>query len=239
MVSFRPGQTIRQIGARRGGFNTVAAIVAVFGVFGLGVASAAAETTRILALGTSLTAGYGLPEVDAFTGQLEAALRDQGYDVEVLNAGVSGDTTAGGLSRLDWSLADDPDFAIVELGSNDGLRGIDPDTTRENLDAILARLSAAGIPTLFTGMYAPPNMGDAYEARFNPVFPELADQYDVPFYPFFLEGVAGDPSLNLDDGIHPNPEGVSIIVAGILPYVIDLLAQNGLGPADEDAPTDG
>ena len=196
--------------------------------------ASAAETTRILALGTSLTAGYGLAEVDAFTGQLEAALQEQGYDVEVLNAGVSGDTTAGGLARLDWSLADEPDFAIVELGSNDGLRGINPDTTRENLDAILTRLSAAGVPTLFTGMYAPPNMGDAYEARFNPVFPELAEQHGVPFYPFFLEGVAGDTSLNLDDGIHPNPEGVAIIVDGILPHVIDLLTQNGLG-----SPTDG
>lgn len=234
MVSFRPGQTIRQIGARRGCFNTIAAIVAVFAVFGASATPSAAETTRILALGTSLTAGYGLAEADAFTGQLEAALRDQGFEVEILNAGVSGDTTAGGLARLDWSLADDPDFAIVELGSNDGLRGINPDSTRENLDAILTRLAAAGIPTLFTGMYAPPNMGDAYEAHFNPLFPELAEQHGVPFYPFFLEGVAGDPSLNLDDGIHPNPEGVSIIVSAILPYVVDLLTQNGL-----ESSTDG
>ncbi len=233
MVSFRPGQTIRQIGARFGGFNTVAAIVAVFALVGGAATPSAAETTRILALGTSLTAGYGLAEEDAFTGQLESALQDQGFDVEILNAGVSGDTTAGGLARLDWSLADNPDFAIVELGSNDGLRGINPDITRENLDAILTRLGQEGIPTLFTGMYAPPNMGDAYEAQFNSVFPELAEQHSLPFYPFFLEGVAGDPSLNLDDGIHPNPEGVSIIVEAILPYVIDLLGQDGSGIASD------
>ena len=194
---------------------------------------AAAEATRILALGTSLTAGYGLAEVDSFTGQLEAALRGEGFDVEILNAGVSSDTTAGGLSRLDWSLADNPDVAIVELGSNDGLRGIDPDLTRDNLDAILTRLGEAGVPTLFTGMYAPPNMGDAYEAEFNALFPELAEQHEVLFFPFFLEGVAGDPSLNLDDGIHPNPEGVAIIVGQILPYVLELLTENGVGMATD------
>ena len=190
--------------------------------------SDAADSARILALGDSLTAGYGLVESEGFTAQLERALRDHGYEVEIVNAGVSGDTTRGGLSRLDWALADDPDLVLLELGANDGLRGIDPADTRANLEAILRELSERGIPTLLAGMYAPPNLGPEYGAAFNSIYPELAREFDVPLYPFFLEGVAAVPSLNQADGIHPNADGVATIVSGIMPHVIDALESAGL-----------
>lgn len=152
---------------------------------------AAAEPVKILALGDSLTAGYGLPEADAFTTRLQQALKDKGYDVQVINAGVSGDTTAGGRARLDWALGDQPDVAVVELGANDGLRGLDPASTRENLDAILTVMKERGVPTLLAGMYAPRNLGREYGDRFNAIYPELAAKHDVPLYPFFLEGGLG------------------------------------------------
>ncbi|WP_063833920.1 arylesterase [Skermanella stibiiresistens] len=190
---------------------------------------------KILALGDSLTAGYGLAESDGFTPRLQRALRDKGYEVEVINAGVSGDTTAGGRARLDWALADQPQAAIVELGANDGLRGIDPASTRENLDAILATLKERGVPTLLAGMYAPPNLGRDYGDRFNAIYPELAAKYDVPLYPFFLEGVALDRNLNQEDGMHPNAQGVAIVVKGILPHLMDLLDE--ITSADTPADT--
>lgn len=193
-------------------------------------AAATEGSIRLLALGDSLTAGYGLPIDESFTVQLEAALRDRGYPVEVTNAGVSGDTTAGGLARLDWALADEPDMVLVELGANDGLRGLDPNDTRRNLAAILERLTALGTPTLLTGMFAPPNLGREYESVFNALYPELAETYDVPLYPFFLDGVAAAPALNQADGIHPNAEGVAIIVDRLLPMVIALIESAGLGP---------
>lgn len=186
------------------------------------------DPIRILALGTSLTAGYGLAPEDMFTTRLETALAQAGVDATVLNGGVSGDTTAGGLARLDWALADDPDMVIVELGANDGLRGIDPAVMRTNLDAIVGRLTDDGLPVLLAGMYAPPNLGQAYGAAFDRTYPELAEAYDVTLYPFFLDGVATDPNLNQDDGIHPNAAGVAVIVAGIVPYVLDVLAEAGL-----------
>jgi acyl-CoA thioesterase-1 len=194
---------------------------------------------KILALGDSLTAGYGLAESDGFTPRLQRALRDKGYEVEVINAGVSGDTTAGGRARLDWALADQPQAAIVELGANDGLRGIDPASTRENLDAILATLKERGVPTLLAGMYAPPNLGRDYGDRFNAIYPELAAKYDVPLYPFFLEGVALDRNLNQEDGMHPNAQGVAIVVKGILPHLTDLLDEitSADSPADSRAET--
>ena len=195
--------------------------------------SNAADSARILALGDSLTAGYGLVESEGFTEQLERALRDHGYQVEVVNGGVSGDTTRGGLSRLDWALADDPDLVLVELGANDGLRGIDPADTRANLEAILRELSERGIPTLLAGMYAPPNLGPEYGEAFDSIYPELAREFDVPLYPFFLEGVAAVPSLNQADGIHPNAEGVATIVSGIMPHVIDALESAGLTSGQE------
>lgn len=195
---------------------------------------AAAEPLKILALGDSLTAGYGLAEPDGFTARLQQALKDKGYDVQVINAGVSGDTTAGGRARLDWALGDRPDVAVVELGANDGLRGLDPASTRENLDAILTVMKERGVPTLLAGMYAPRNLGREYGDRFNAIYPELAAKHDVPLYPFFLEGVALDPKLNQEDGMHPNAKGVAIVVDGILPHLTALI--DGLpGAADKGA----
>ncbi len=200
-------------------------------LLGLTVPPAEARPLTLLALGDSLVAGYGLAPEDAFQAQLEAALADRGYTVEVLDGGVSGDTTAGGLARLDWALADDPDLVLLELGANDGLRGIDPAETRANLSAILERLTSAGTPVLLAGMYAPPNLGRRYGEAFNAVFPDLAEQYDVPLYPFFLDGVAAEPSLNQADGIHPNEEGVAVIVERITPHVVALIEDAGLAPA--------
>jgi acyl-CoA thioesterase-1 len=183
----------------------------------------AGEPVKILALGDSLTAGYGLAETDGFTTRLQKALKDKGYDAQVINAGVSGDTSAGGRSRLDWALGDQPQVAVVELGANDGLRGLDPASTRENLDAILTALKERKIPTLLAGMYAPRNLGRDYGDRFNAIYPDLAAKHDVPLYPFFLDGVALDPKLNQEDGMHPNAKGVAIVVEGILPHLTALI----------------
>ncbi len=190
-------------------------------------ASVAAQSkpVTILAFGDSLVAGYGLGSRDGFTAKLEAALKAKGIEARVVNAGLSGDTSAGGLARLDWALEPKPDFAIVELGGNDGLRGLDPAQTRANLDAILTKLKAKNVKVLFAGMYAPPNMGPDYGKAFNALFPELAQKHGVAFYPFFLEGVAADASLNQPDGIHPNAKGVDIIVERILPHVLKLIGR--------------
>lgn len=173
----------------------------------------------ILALGDSLTAGYGLNKADSFPSKLETALKDDGIAAKVVNGGVSGDTSAGGLSRVDWLLAEYPDLVIVELGANDGLRGLDPAQTEKNIARIIEKIQKADARVLLTGMLAPPNMGADYSGRFNPVFPQLAERYDVSFYPFFLDGVAGDPALNQGDGMHPTGAGNTIIVKRILPYV--------------------
>ncbi len=183
----------------------------------------AADAVKVLALGDSLTAGYGLPPEQGFTVQLQGALRERGLSAEVINAGVSGDTTAGGLARLDWSLADNPAVVVVALGANDGLRGIDPAVTRANLDAILTKLKARDLPVLLAGMYAPRNFGRDYAERFDRIYPELAEKHGVKLYPFFLEGVAAQPALNQADGIHPNREGVGVMVRGILPHLEPLL----------------
>lgn len=194
------------------------------------------ETIRILALGDSLTAGYGLDDLSlAFPARLEAELRAEGHDVEVLDAGISGDTTAGGRSRLDWSLAEKPDAVIVELGGNDGLRAVDPDVTYDNLNVILARLQDEGLPVMLTGMMAPPNLGREYGERFYDGYQRLAQEYDVVFYPFFLDGVAGEPALNQADRIHPNPDGVNVIVDRILPYAEQLVQRVKDARADADA----
>lgn len=185
----------------------------------------AADGIRILALGDSLTAGYGLAEADSFPAQLQTALRARGYKLEVLNAGVSGDTTAGGLARLDWALSDGPDLVIVALGANDGLRGVDPQASRANLAAIMEKLKQRELPVLLVGMLAPPNLGQTYGDAFNAIYPELAEQYQVALYPFFLEGVATDPELNQADGIHPNAEGVALIVKRMVSYLVPLLEQ--------------
>ena len=186
---------------------------------------AAAAPVHILALGSSLTQGYGLPPGTEFTVQLQAALKAAGIDAVVANAGVSGDTSADGLSRLDWSLADHPDAAIIELGSNDMLRGIAPGVTEKNLRAILTTLQKDHVAVLLTGMKAQRNLGADYAAQFDAIYPRLAKDYNVVFYPFFLDGVAMNPKLNQADGMHPNPAGVKIVVARMLPYVKKMLAQ--------------
>ncbi len=189
------------------------------------VAPGGAETAplRILAFGDSLVHGYGLAADETFPAQLEEALQRDGYRVQVLNGGNSGDTTAGGLARLDWALMDRPDLAIVELGANDGLRGIDPAETYRNLDAILSRLKAEGVAVLLAGMLAPRNLGGDYAQAFDAVFPRLAEVHGVAFYPFFLDGVAMQPELNQADGIHPNAAGVALLVERILPSVVRLI----------------
>ena len=191
--------------------------------------AAQAEPARILVLGDSIAAGYGLAADEAFPARLESHLRRAGHEVRVIDAGVSGDTTAGGFARLDWALADRPHIVIVELGGNDGLRGIAPQATRANLDAILARLKARGPRVLLTGMLAPPNLGAEYGRAFDAIYPELAAKYGVALYPFVLDGVAAQPDLNQRDGIHPNARGVAVMVDRIAPYVVRLL----------DTPKDG
>ncbi len=182
------------------------------------------SSIRILALGDSLTAGYGLDDLSlAFPARLEEELRASGHDVKVLDAGISGDTTAGGRSRLDWSLADSPDAVIVGLGGNDGLRAVDPDVTYDNLNAIVGRLTSEGLPVLLAGMQAPPNLGREYGDRFFGAYLRLAEEYDIVFYPFLLDGVAGEPSLNQADRIHPNQDGVNVMVDKLLPYAEQLL----------------
>ena len=190
-----------------------------------GLNTAKAEPIKMLALGDSLTAGYGLGPSEGLTAQLQVQL-DKLYGddkILVINAGVSGDTTRGGLARLDWALADNPDVVMVALGGNDMLRGLEPSESMENLKNILSKLQDAGKPTLLAGMLAPSNMGARYTQEFDAIYPALADDFDVIFYPFFLEGVALDPNLNLPDGLHPNREGIAIMVDGLLPFVQALI----------------
>jgi acyl-CoA thioesterase-1 len=174
-------------------------------------------------LGDSLVAGYGLAGTDAFPVKLQRALVAKGLAVQIVNAGVSGDTASGGLSRLDWSVPDGTAAVILELGANDALRGIDPAITRKALDAILRRLTERKIPVLLCGMLAPPNMGVEYVRAFNAIYPDLAAQYDEILYPFFLAGVAADPKLNQRDGLHPTAAGVAVIIEHILPQVEQLI----------------
>jgi acyl-CoA thioesterase-1 len=181
------------------------------------------DMLKILALGDSLTAGYGLSDSESYPVKLQAALKAKGIEAQVINGGVSGDTSAGGLARLDWALADDPDIVIVELGANDGLRGLDPARTQENLDVVLKRLTGEKRAVLLTGMLAPPNMGSDYGNAFKSIYPALAAKYGVRLYPFFLEGVAADPALNQADGIHPTGAGIDIIVARLLPEVMAVI----------------
>jgi acyl-CoA thioesterase-1 len=190
-----------------------------------GAGQALAASVKILALGSSLTQGYGLPPGTEFPVQLQAALKKKGIEATIINAGVSGDTSAGGLARLDWSLADHPRAAIIELGSNDMLRGIPPAETEKNLSAILAKLKAAHVKVLLTGMHAQRNLGADYVGQFDAIYPRLARKHDVLFYPFFLDGVAMKPKLNQADGMHPNPQGVKVIVSRMLPLVVKLLKE--------------
>jgi len=179
---------------------------------------------KLVALGDSLSAGYNLPGSAAFPTVLEKALRDKGISVEIANAGVSGDTSQGGLERLDWSVPEGTDGVILELGANDALRGVDPALTEQSLDAIVTRLKARGIPVLLAGMYAPRSNGPDYVARFDAIFPGLAEKHGLILYPFFLDGIAGDRILNQPDMLHPTAEGVRVIVQRILPTVERFLA---------------
>ena len=178
---------------------------------------------QVVAFGDSLVAGYGVGPGESFPEQLQAALKTKGYDVTVTNAGVSGDTTSGGLSRLVWSVPESADLVIVELGANDALRGISPGITEDNLDKILSRLTKRGQAVILAGMLAPPNMGGDYTKAFNGIYGKLADKYDVAYYPFFLDGVAAHPDLDQADGMHPNAKGVAVIVKRMLPTVTKAL----------------
>jgi acyl-CoA thioesterase-1 len=193
-------------------------------------ATPVARPLNIVAFGDSLTAGYRLPASAAFPTVLERELKARGRMVSVANAGVSGDTSTGGLDRLDWSVPDGTDGVIVELGANDMLRGTDPAVTRKALDTIVSRLKARGIPVMLAGMRASANLGPDYVARFDTIYPDLAKSHDLVLYPFFLAGIAGDRSYNLEDGLHPNPKGVETIVTGILPSVESFLDRIGQAP---------
>ncbi len=215
----RSGGGSSRYGLKRWIFNATIGLALAFSL------PAAAKELRLLAFGDSLTAGYGLPVEDGFVAQLERAINAAGVDAVVLDAGVSGDTTAGGRSRIAWALGDKPTHALIALGANDALRGLPPEAAKANLAAILEATAAAGVPVLLAGMRAPRNWGDDYVEQFDAIYPALAAEMSAPLYPFFLEGVALDPALNQADGIHPNAAGVEAIVAGLLPSVLHLLQQ--------------
>jgi acyl-CoA thioesterase-1 len=204
-------------------FACAAALAAM--IAPLPAAHAQSNPIRLVALGDSLSAGYNLPQEAAFPVALERALKAKGYKVEIANAGVSGDTSAGGLDRLDWSVPDGTDGVILELGANDMLRGLDPAGTRRNIEAIVERLKSRNIPVMLAGMYASRNLGPDYVQKFDSIYPDIAKKHDLVLYPFFLDGVAGDRSLNLPDGMHPTAKGVEIIVERILPSVESFLAR--------------
>ena len=205
----------------------VAAMLSLAGFLDMAYAQAPAPAGRpvkLVALGDSLTAGYNLPGSAAFPVKLEQALRRKGIAVEIVNAGVSGDTSQAGLERLDWSVPEGTDGVIVELGANDALRGMDPAQTRQSLEAIVTRLKERGIAVMLAGIYAPRNLGEDYAKRFDAIHRELADKHGLVLYPFFLEGIAGDRALNQPDGLHPTAEGVDVIVRSILPTVERFIA---------------
>ncbi|RWQ64096.1 arylesterase [Mesorhizobium sp.] len=204
--------------------HPLAAVFILFlGICGA-ISSARAEPLEIVGFGDSLMAGFGLGPDEGFTQKLEAALRAKGHDVTIANAGVSGDTSSGGLSRLDWSVPDGTQLVILELGANDMLRGVSPDITQKNLDAMLAKLKQRKIAVLLAGMRAAPNLGADYQNGFDAIFPKLAEKHGVPLYPFFLDGVAGEPALQLEDGLHPNAKGIDRMVERILPDVEKAIA---------------
>lgn len=203
----------------------LALLLAVTVLFPVQISTALAEAPKIVVLGDSLSAGYQLPPGSGFPEQLQKALTAQGIDVEIIGAGVSGDTTTGGLARLDWSVPEGINGVIVELGANDALRGLPVSVAYKNLDAMLARLKQRNIQVLLSGMRAPPNMGEDYQRAFDGIYPALAKQYDIAFYPFFLDGVAANPALNLDDGIHPNEAGIAVMIERFLPYAKRFIKQ--------------
>ncbi|WP_185984415.1 arylesterase [Aureimonas mangrovi] len=205
-------------------FQLPSALVLAFVTGTLAVQAHAQERLQVVAFGDSLVAGYGLAPGESFPEKLQVALSERGYDVDVVNAGVSGDTTSAGLARLDWSVPESADLVIVELGANDALRGVSAQVTERNLDEILTRLSARGdTEVVLAGMIAPPNMGGDYARDFNPVYEAVAERHGVALYPFFLDGVAADASLNLEDGMHPNADGIDVIVERFAPFLIERL----------------
>lgn len=216
-------------------YNYLLTIVAALLLTAAGVTAAGAQPRpkpgpkpallRIVVLGDSLAAGFQLKESDAFPAQLQRALKARGHQVEVVNAGVSGDTTAGGLERVRWAVPDGTDAVILELGGNDALRGLDPGRAKANLDAIITAVKAGGAEVLVAGMLAPRNLGEDYARAFDAIYPALASKHDALLYPFFLDGVALESQLNLSDGMHPNPKGVAEITRRILPVVEDLIAR--------------
>ena len=191
----------------------------------LWIAPAQADPVNLVAFGDSLTAGLGLDQGEAYPAQLEKALKDKGYEVAIANAGVSGDTASAAAQRVDWSVTDGTAGVIIALGGNDLLRGIDPAITRKAMTDIVTRLEKRGIPVLLAGMRAPANLGEDYAKEFDAIFSDLAEQHDLVFMPFFLDGVATVPARNQPDGIHPNEDGVSVIVGNIFPYVVELIKQ--------------
>lgn len=201
------------------------ALVAVFFFWFATLAPAAAEPLQIVGFGDSLMAGYGLQPGESFPEKLEKALRAKGHDVVIVNAGVSGDTSSGGLARLDWSVPDGTDLVILELGGNDMLRGIAPEITEKNLDQMISRLQERNIGVLLAGMRAAPNLGSDYAAAFDGIYSRLAEKHGVPLYPFFLDGVAADRVFLLEDGMHPNAAGIDRMVERFLPAVEKLLAK--------------
>lgn len=206
-------------------FNLAVALSVLLMILATAVVNAQSgeRPLRLVALGDSLTAGYGLRPGQSFPDVLQKALTGKGVAIEVINAGVSGDTTSGGLERLDWAVPDDADAVIVELGANDALRGLPPESARRNLDAILTRLSARGLPVLLAGMRAPENWGSDYRDKFASIYSDLAQKHGAILYPFFLEGVALNPKLNIADGLHPNALGIARIVERMLPTVEELI----------------
>ena len=206
-------------------YLSLSGLLAVCFMLGASFKSAQADSPQLMVFGDSLVAGYGLPAEEGFTRQLQDRLTAQGMEIKILNAGVSGDTTAGGLARLEWALAEQPDYVMIVLGGNDLLRGLDPSATRRNLDQILSELAARGIKTFLCGMLAPVNLGAEYGAEFNPVYPDLAQKYDLAFYPFFLQDVALVPRYNQRDGLHPNAEGVAKIIDGMMPLLQKFLSK--------------
>ncbi|KPF45031.1 arylesterase [Rhizobium sp. AAP43] len=184
-----------------------------------GATGVSAQNLQLVGFGDSLMAGYQLPQEDALPAQLQRKLAEKGHELSITNAGVSGDTTSGGLSRVDWSVPDGTDGVILELGANDALRGVPPDQTERNLEQIIRQLKARGIPVFLVGMMAPPNMGDDYGQKFNAIYPRLAEKHQLPLYPFIMEGVITERSLLLEDGMHPNTKGLDLISTRMLPLV--------------------
>lgn len=220
------GKACRPYGEAFHRFNANISLLILACLLAVTPAMAIADQVRILALGDSLTAGYGLSQADSFPSQLAKKLHGVGIQSEIINAGVSGDTTSSALQRLDWLIDGRYDLAIIELGANDALRAVDPAVTRQNLEKIVEKLKAKGMPILLAGMKAPRNLGPDFAKRFDELFPAIAHDHSLYFYPFFLDGVATDPALNQEDGLHPNEKGVAIIVKRMLPFAIDALEKD-------------